>query len=175
MEPQALYYGGVTQAGVKLAKQSYDIIPNVIKAGPDGMVSSDLLSGAGFPAVEGWYTSIAAPHLVEDTKAADFVAAFKRRFNDSPEDYTITAYDAALVIVDSVKRVAASGKPVTREAVRDAIQTAKVPTIQGVVSFDENGDLADRTVSVFQVRKDATKPLTDVPAQYKYLDVAPQS
>ena len=79
------------------------------------------------------------------------------------------------MIIDSVKRVAASGKPVTREAVRDAIQTAKVPTIQGVVSFDENGDLADRTVSVFQIKKDATKPLTDVSAQYKYLDVAPQS
>ena len=33
LNPQALYYGGVTQAGVKLAKQAYDIIPNVIKAG----------------------------------------------------------------------------------------------------------------------------------------------
>jgi len=175
MSPEALYYGGVTQAGVKLAKQSYDIIPNVIKAGPDGMYSSDLLNGAGFPAVEGWYSSIAAPHLVEDTKAAQFIAAFKSRFNDSPDDYTITAYDASLVIIDSVKRVAASGKPVTREAVRDAIQTAKVPTIQGVVSFDENGDLADRTVSVFQIKKDTAKPLTDVSAQYKYIDVAPQS
>ena len=175
LNPEAIYYGGVTQAGVKLAKQSYEIIPNIIKAGPDGMVSSDLLSGAGFPAVEGWYTSIAAPHLVEDNKAAKFVAAFKERFHDAPEDYTITAYDAALVIVDSVKRVAASGKPVTREAIRDAIQTAKVPTIQGMVSFDENGDLADRTVSVFQVKKDATKPLNDVSAQYKYIEVAPQS
>ena len=96
------------------------------------MVSSDLLSGAGFPAVEGWYTSIAAPHLTEDTKAAQFVEAFKGKFNESPDDYTITAYDAALVIIDAVKRVVASGKPVTREAVRDAIQTAKVPTIQGI-------------------------------------------
>ena len=160
---------------MKLAKQAYDIIPNVIKGGPDGMTSSDLLSGAGFPAVEGWYTSIAAPHLVEDTKAAQFVAAFKGSFNESPDDYTITAYDAALVIIDAVKRVAASGKPVTRENVRDAIQTAKVPTIQGTVSFDENGDLADRTVSVFQIKKDAAKSLTDVSAQYKYIAVAPQS
>ena len=175
LNPEAIYYGGVTQAGVKLAKQAYDIIPNVIKGGPDGMTSSDLLSGAGFPAVEGWYTSIAAPHLVEDTKAAQFIAAFKGRFNDSPDDYTITAYDASLVIIDAVKRVAASGKPVTRENVRDAIQTAKVPTIQGTVAFDENGDLADRTVSVFQIKKDAAKSLTDVSAQYKYIDVAPQS
>jgi branched-chain amino acid transport system substrate-binding protein len=175
MAPEAIYYGGVTQAGVKLAKQSYEIIPNIIKAGPDGMVSSDLLSGAGFPAVDGWYTSIAAPHLTEDAKAAQFVQAFKGKFNEQPDDYTITAYDAALVIIDSVKRVVASGKPVTREAVRDAIQSAKVPTIQGMVSFDANGDLADRTVSVFQIKKDTTKPLNDISAQYKYLQVAPQS
>jgi branched-chain amino acid transport system substrate-binding protein len=175
MNPDALYYGGVTLAGVKLAKQSYDIVPNMIKAGPDGMVSSDLLNGAGFPAVEGWYTSIAAPHLTEDTKAAQFIAAYKGRFNDSPDDYTITTYDASLVIIDAVKRVVAAGKPVTRENVRDAIQTAKVPTIQGTVSFDDNGDLADRTVSVFQIKKDTTKPLTDVSAQYKYIAVAPQS
>ena len=171
----AIYYGGVTQAGVKVAKQAYDIIPNVIKGGPDGVTSSDFLGGGGFPAVEGWYTSIAAPHLTADTKAAQFVEAFTRQFNDAPDDYTITAYDAALVLVDAIKRVAASGKPVTRDAVRDAIQTSKVPTIQGTVSFDANGDLADRTVSVFQIKKDTTKSLTDVSAQYKYLEVAPQS
>jgi hypothetical protein len=43
------------------------------------------------------------------------------------------------------------------------------------VSFDANGDLADRTVSVFQITKDASKPLDDVAAQYKYLQVAPQA
>ena len=51
--PDALYFGGVGQAGVKLAKQAYEIIPNVIKAGGDGMQSTDLLAAAGFPAVEG--------------------------------------------------------------------------------------------------------------------------
>src|SRR5271168_3020460 len=77
LNPEAIYYGGVTQAGVKLAKQSYDIIPTVIKGGPDGMTSSELLTGAGFPAVEGWYTTIAAPHLVDDHSVADWVASFK--------------------------------------------------------------------------------------------------
>jgi branched-chain amino acid transport system substrate-binding protein len=171
VNPEALYYGGVSQAGVKLAKQAYDIIPKVIKAGPDGVTSGDFLGGGGFPAVEGWYTSIAAPHLTADTKAAQFVQAFRGRFNEPPDDYTITAYDASLVIIDAVKRVVASGKPVNRSNVRDAIQTSKVPTIQGTVSFDENGDLADRTVSIFQM----SKPRTDVSAQYKYIAVAPQS
>jgi ABC-type branched-subunit amino acid transport system substrate-binding protein len=79
------------------------------------------------------------------------------------------------VIIDAVKRVAASGKPVTRSAVRDAIQTAKVPTIQGTVSFDANGDLADRTVSVFQIKQDKAGKPDDVSAQYHYIDVAPQA
>ncbi len=53
LNPDALYYGGVSQAGVKLAKQAYDIIPKVIKAGGDGMQTPELLTGAGFPAAEG--------------------------------------------------------------------------------------------------------------------------
>ena len=173
--PQALYYGGVGQAGVKLAKQSYDIIPDVIKGGGDGMYGPAMLTAVGFPAAAGWYASIAAPHLMGDTKAQTFVDNYVKKFNAPPDDYTITAYDATLVIIDSVKRVAASGKPVTREAVRDAIQTAKVDTIQGPVSFDANGDLADRTVSVFQIKKDPSAREDDVSRNYQYIGVAPQS
>src|SRR6185312_14974775 len=175
LNPDALYYGGVGQAGVKVAKQAHDIIPNMIKAGGDGIFGASFLTGTGFPAAEGWYATIASPHLTADTKAAEFVKAYKGRFGVAPEDYSITAYDAALVIIDSAKRVAASGKPVTRSAVRDAIQSAKVATIQGTVSFDQNGDLADHTVSVFQIKQDKGAPLDDVSAQYKYLEAAPQS
>ena len=169
LNPDALYYGGVTQAGVKLAKQAYDIMPKVIKGGRRRHVRrSELLSGAGFPAVEGWYTTIASPHLTGATpRRRSSLPAFKGRFGVAPDDYSITAYDAALVIIDAVKRVAASGKPVTRDAVRDAIQTAKVPTIQGTVSFDDNGDLADRTVSVFQIKQGRRQAADDVSAQYQ--------
>src|SRR5881275_3605635 len=36
MNPDALYYGGVAQAGVKVVKQASDILPNIIKGGGDG-------------------------------------------------------------------------------------------------------------------------------------------
>ena len=64
---------------------------------------------------------------------------------------------------------------VTRDAVRDAIQTAHVKTIQGEVTFDENGDLQNRVISVFRIVKDDKYPPEDVLHQYKYLGVAPQS
>jgi branched-chain amino acid transport system substrate-binding protein len=47
--------------------------------------------------------------------------------------------------------------------------------LQGVVSFDENGDITNREVSVFQIHRDDKHPLDSVLHQYKYLGVAPQS
>jgi len=54
--------------------------------------------------------------------ASGLFKRYKARFSMQPEDYSITAYAAALVVIDAIRRVAATGKPVTREAVRDAIQ-----------------------------------------------------
>ena len=175
LNADSLYYGGVGTAGVKLMKQSYDIVPAIKKGGGDGIFGGDLLKGAGFPAVEGWYATIAAPHMTEDTSLATWMAAFKKKYGTAPEDYSITSYDAATVIIEAVKTVAATGKPVTRDAVRDAIQSGKYKTLQGDISFDANGDLNSKVVSVFQVRKDDAHPLDDVGAQYHYVGVAPTS
>jgi len=175
LNPDALYYGGVAQAGVKVVKQSYDIMPKMIRAGGDGVYGAEILKGAGFPAAEGLYATIAAPNLLENPEAKPWVERFAKKYGMQPENYSITAYDAALVILDAVTRVAGSGKEVNRANVRDAIQTSKAKTLQGAVSFDDNGDITNREVSVFQIKKDDKFPPDDVLHQYKYLGVAPQS
>jgi len=175
LKPEALYYGGVAQAGVKLAKQAYDIIPNVIKGGGDGVQGGSFLKGGGFPAVDGWYCTNAGPHLVEDPATADWVNTFAKKYGTNPNDYSITAYDGALVVLDAIKRVAESGKELNRSNVRDAMQATNLKTLQGVVAFDDNGDIKDRTVSVFQYQKNPKYPEDDVIHQLKYLGAAPQS
>ena len=175
LHPDALYYGGVAQAGVKLAKQAAEVIPNMIKAGGDGVAGGSFLKGGGFPAVEGWYGTNAGPHLTESQEAAGFVKTFQDKYHAVPDDYSITAYDAAKVILAAVETVAKSGKEMNRSNVRDAIQASKVQTLQGTVSFDENGDILDRTVSVFQYRHDDKYPADDITHQLKYLEPAPQS
>ncbi len=176
LNPEALYYGGVGQAGVKLAKQAYEIVPAMIKAGGDGMQSADLLKGAGFPAVEGWYATVASPHVTDDPKTAKFSERYFARFKIRPDDYTVTCYTAAQIIIEAVKKVVATGKPVTRDAVRDAIQGVKLTdSLLGPVEFDANGDLKNKIISVFKITKDASKPLDDPDAQYKYVGVAPMS
>jgi branched-chain amino acid transport system substrate-binding protein len=176
LKPDALYYGGVGQAGVKLAKQAYDVVPNMIKAGGDGMQGQAILKGVGFPAVEGWYCTNASPHTTEAPEAADWVKRYQAKFNNAPyDDYTITSYDAALVVIDAIKRVVATGAAPNRDNVRDAMQTAKVKTIQGELSFDANGDLLTKVVSVFQYHENKAGPADNLDVQAPYIGVAPET
>ncbi|HET7882754.1 MAG TPA: branched-chain amino acid ABC transporter substrate-binding protein [Acetobacteraceae bacterium] len=172
---QAIYYGGDAQAGVKLAKQSYDLVPNLIKAGGDGMYGPSILQGAGFPAADGWYATVACPHMMEDAELAPWVKRFVDKTGRQPSDYSITAYDAVLVVIDAIERVAQSGKTVDRNTIRDAIADAKVKTLQGDISFDDNGDVKQKVVAVFQVKHDTAHPVDDLIHQYKYVGVAPQA
>ncbi|HTZ36784.1 MAG TPA: branched-chain amino acid ABC transporter substrate-binding protein, partial [Stellaceae bacterium] len=175
LNPDAIYYGGVAQAGVKVVKQSYDIMPSMIKGGGDGVYGSEILKGGGFPAAEGWYATIAAPDILDNPEAGPWVQRFAKKYNEQPENYSITAYDAALVIFDAIERVAKGGKEVNRDNIRDAIQATKLKTLQGVISFDQNGDITNRVISVFQIKHDPKFADDDVLHQYKYIGVAPQS
>lgn len=112
--------------------------------------------------------------MTENKDVEPWLKTFKDTYGMQPSDYAITAYDGVMVIADAIERVAKAG-PVTRAAVRAAIQDAKVKTLQGEVSFDADGDLASRTVSVFQIRRDNAYSLDDVIHQYKYVGVAPES
>jgi branched-chain amino acid transport system substrate-binding protein len=176
LAPDALYYGGVGQAGVKLVKEAYDIVPKMIKAGGDGIYGADVLKGAGFPACEGWYATQAAPHVTEDPKTKKFSEEFHKRFGQFPEDYSVTCYVGAQVVIAAVKKVVASGQKPNRTNVRDAIGSISLPdSLIGPVSFDANGDVTNKIISVFQIHQDAAKPLDDTDAQFKYIGIAPMA
>src|SRR5579863_6473536 len=170
---EAMYCGSSALAGVKLVKQSYEVVPNIIKAGGDGLHQASILAGAGFPAAEGWYSTIAAPHMLDDVKLSAWLKRFEKRWGNPPSDYSITSYDAATVVLAAITAVVKSGKPVERGAVRDAIQASNVETLQGPITYDANGDLTSHVVSVFQVKQDTAYPLNDVVHQFKYIGVAP--
>jgi branched-chain amino acid transport system substrate-binding protein len=175
LNPQALYCGSSALAGIKLVKQSYDVMPNVLKAGGDGLHQVSILSAAGFPACEGWYSTIAAPHMLDNKMVQPWVDAYVKRWGNPPSDYALTAYDAALVVLAAIKSVAEAGKPMNRASVRDAMQAGRVNSLQGEIAFDANGDMASRIVSVFQVRFDPKYPPNDVIHQFRYVGIAPAS
>jgi hypothetical protein len=70
-----------------------------------------------------------------------------------------------LVLEDTVTRLLNDGMPITRENVRDYAQMTSLDTLQGRIAFDENGDLQDKVISVFQVKD----------GLYRYVGTAPTS
>ena len=70
------------------------------------------VAAAGFPAAQGWYSSIAAPHMLDDAKLTPWLASYRKRWDKAPSDYAITAYDAALVVLAAIETVAKSGAAV---------------------------------------------------------------
>ena len=172
---EALYYGGDPLAGAKVVKQSYDILPNIVKGGGDGVHTPDMLTGGGMPAIQGWYATSAAAHVLDDADVRPWVERFVAKTGKQPADYSITYYDATQVILDAIERVAKSDKPMNRANVRDAIASTNIKVLQGDVSFDANGDMKSKIVSIFQVKYDATHPIGDVVHQFTYVGVAPQA
>ena len=119
---QSIYYGGDAQAGVKLAKQAYDLVPNLIKAGGDGMYGAVDPARRRLPGGRGLVRDDRLPAHDGGCGHAALGRALRRQeYGRQPSDYSITAYDAALVVIDAIERVAKSGKPVDRVNVRDAI------------------------------------------------------
>src|SRR5215510_4833864 len=164
--PDAIYYGGVQQAGVKLARQAYDIMPTVHKLGSDGMYDLDFPNQAGKAAAAGWWASNASPEMLTDPKAEAWLTKFKSTQKRDPQNYSITAYNGVLVIADAIERTVKAGKPVNKANVREAMETTKLTnTLQGPIEFDENGDIKNRIVSLYQVSAEG---------KYDYKGMAPQ-
>jgi len=166
MNPDALYYGGVQQAAVKLARQAFEVMPTVHKLGSDGIYDLAFPEQSGKEGAAGWWATNASPDMLSDPKAAEWINKFKSKWKREPTNYAITAYNAVLVIADSIERTAKAGKPVNRSTVRDAIQATSLKgTLQGPIEYDDNGDIKNRTVSLYQVSKDG---------KFEYKGIAPQ-
>jgi len=108
-------------------------------------------------------------------RLGEWIAKYKAKFNNAPDDYTATSYDATLVIIAAVKSVADAGKSSPATRVRDAIQTVKSRRCKAPSRSTENGDIMDKVISVFQAHENKDKPMDDTDAQFKYIGVAPQS
>ena len=169
LNPDALYYGGVLQAGVKLAKQAYDIMPEDDqgrrrrRAGPGHADRASAIppTRAGMPP---------SPRRMSPrtTKMAHLGEGYKAKFNVDPDDYAVTAYDAAhgdhrRGQADDRRRQGADAR---RRARRDPGGEGADAAGPGRRST-RTATWQDKTISVFQIKqdKDIGPPTTSTCAQ----------
>lgn len=96
----------------------------------------------GGPAVEGFY--VPTNYFPGDPHPAvqEFLQAYRERWNEEPDQFAAIAYDSVAVIAEAIRTILASGQPLTRQAVRDALYALEpYRGASGLIQFDAQGDV----------------------------------
>jgi branched-chain amino acid transport system substrate-binding protein len=112
----------------------------------DGGCAVEFLSLAG-DAAEGHYCSLPGVPLDKMPGGAKFEEHFKARFNVAIQQYAPNAYDAAMVVVEAIKR-ANSTDPA--KIVAELPKTNYAGVTSSTLAFDAYGDIKDGAVTVYQ-------------------------
>lgn len=97
--------------------------------------------------------------LADAPEAVKFSKAYEAKFGKEANYYSAFTWDAMLIVTGAMKNLAAAGKPITRQAIRD--QIASAPPIQGVsgsLKYEGSGDLGERAINYIVVKGKGYQP-----------------
>ncbi len=133
--PDVIFLDAYYSAAALMAKQARGLGITVPFVGADGWDSAEFTKLGG-EAVEGGY--FANHYSPEDPRpiVQNFVKKYTETYGATPDALATLAYDAALILIDSLQRAGSTDG----SAIRDAIAATNLETVSGVITFDEYGD-----------------------------------
>jgi len=142
--PEVIFVPGYYNDVGLIAKQARDKGITVPLIGGDGWDSEQLYKIGGTALNGSYFTNHYSPY---DTAAnvVKFVTDYKKRYNSTPDALAATAYDAANIMFDAIKR----SKSLSGTDIRDALQaTNAFPGVTGTVTFNQNRDAVKPIVMI---------------------------
>ena len=164
--PEFLFFPIFTQAGGQVARQAHETegLEDTILAGADGLLSPAFIEAAGAENAEGMYLS--GPQAdFGDRYNNDFLPAYT---DVSGEEEPISAfhahaYDAYNIVADAIESVGIEEDGtlfISRTALRDYLAgLTDYDGLTGSLTCNENGDCANSTITVRQVRDGEFVPI----------------
>ncbi|CCO07171.1 ABC transporter substrate-binding protein [Desulforamulus hydrothermalis] len=135
LNPDVVYCPGYYEQVGKIVKQGREVGITVPFLGGDGWDSPKLAEIAGAQALNNTYFSNHYSSEQDDPNVKAFVEKYKAKFGQVPDSMAALGYDAAILIVDAIKR-SGDGSP---EKIKEALKATKdVQAVTGKLSFDEN-------------------------------------
>lgn len=142
--PEVIFVPGYYNDVGLIAKQARDKGINVPLIGGDGWDSAQLYAIGGSALNGSYFTNHYSPYDT-DPKVQKFVNDYKSRYGAVPDALAATAYDAAHIMFDAIKRAQSLEGP----AIRDALAATKdFPGVTGTVTFNENRDAVKPIVMI---------------------------
>lgn len=115
----------------------------------DGANDDQLITQAGAAVAEGVYLTCPCGDANVDPNAAQFLTAYKAKFNANPGTYSPESYDAANAIIEAMKGIDGD---ITREKVVEAVRAIDYKGITKQIKFESNGEVAGKVIFVYQVK-----------------------
>jgi len=132
--PDVLFLPAYIEEGGKIAKQARELGLTIAILGGDGLDSPKLVDIAGADALNNVFLSTHYSIEDKDPVALKFAEAYKQEYAEDPDMQAALGYDAAMLIIDAIKR-ANSAEP---EKIKDALaKTKDFHTVSGIITFDE--------------------------------------
>jgi branched-chain amino acid transport system substrate-binding protein len=142
--PEVIFVPGYYNDVGLIAKQARDKGITVPLIGGDGWDSTQLYAIGGTALNGSYFTNHYSPYDT-DPKVQKFVNDYKARYNSLPDALAATAYDAAKIMFDAIKR----SPSLDGVAIRDSLAATKeFPGVTGTVTFNENRDAVKPIVMI---------------------------
>ena len=146
--PDSLYLVTVFADAALAMKQMKDLGMTMDILGPDGMYSDDLIKLGG-AATEGACATALGADVNKLPTASKFVEAFKKRYNESPQQYSVFAYEAMHILVRAIEK---TGKKDRGEILKAVRQVTPYDGALGKTVFNDRGDTVNQVIGIFCVK-----------------------
>lgn len=83
-------------------------------------------------------------------------AEYRKRYNQEPDFIAASGYDCALLLTETMKKLAAEGKDITGVNVRDQLRQMLITGATGINQFDGSGDTVGKQFTLKTVLKGQT-------------------
>lgn len=135
--PEGLFCSGYFTEIGPIARQRAAVGLDVPMFGGDGWDSTELLNSGG-EGIMGSYYSNHYSNLQDREQVKNFVSTFKAKYGSEPANAMgALGYDAALVLIDALKRAAAMDS----KSIRDAIATTSgLEAVSGTITMGPDGN-----------------------------------
>jgi branched-chain amino acid transport system substrate-binding protein len=141
-QPDAIFVPGYYAEVALIGKQARLLGLKVPLLGGDGWVGDSLLKVAG-SSLDGSFFSCHFSAEDKSPAVQDFVAKFRARYQETPDDMAALGYDSAMILAEAIKRAGTT----EGDKLRDAIAaTQNHPGITGNITLDAQRNAAKPAV-----------------------------
>jgi branched-chain amino acid transport system substrate-binding protein len=164
-KPDFIYLPIFIAAGGHVVRQAKEVtgLEKVVLMGADGVFSPDFYKAAGEPAIGMYHSSPDFSAFAGGYK--EFLAKHQKKYGGKPlAPFHAHAYDAAMIVFNSIEKVAKKAPDGTlyigRMALRDAmLATKNYKGLTGTLTCDQYGDCADPKIGIYKTTAENVKNL----------------